>query len=422
MGDIFSDIKKDEEKETDSNIEWKKSGIDKHERLSLKINVQAANIYNASKSNDLKAQKKIKGVSKAAQGFKKVNKRIKDVYDEEDEEDDYIVIPVFEKAEETSLMNALSEEEKKFLEQSERFHATKQQENVGKESAIEYADRLIKQAGLGHLNSKQISQERSKNGLISNKEVVADVLKQKLNKHEMLRSSASQDANAKVMSLVKELNKNKNNSKQTNRNIEDIESKLKNTQQHSEQISIEELPQKGKAYGVKAKEISSIKSDEKIVAEYKEQEFISKKEEKLEPQNAPHLTDVVNQDDVNKDISQKEINQTDKIDNSDKAQKTVIEKDIQQINNEEAIIKEKAKEIVDAEKEQSYDELQTKSKDAKDAKEDTYEIKELIKEKSGRSHKISEKIEKDKTPTRMSEKEYQKALEQQINKYQDREI
>ena len=319
-------------------------------------------------------------------------------------------------------MNALSEEEKKFLEQSERFHATKQQENVGKESAIEYADRLIKQAGLGHLNSKQISQERSKNGLISNKEVVADVLKQKLNKHEMLRSSASQDANAKVMSLVKELNKNKNNSKQTNRNIEDIESKLKNTQQYSEQISIEELPQKGKAYGVKAKEISSIKSDEKIVAEYKEQEFISKKEEKLEPQNAPHLTDVVNQDDVNKDISQKEINQTDKIDNSDKAQKTVIEKDIQQINNEEAIIKEKAKEIVDAEKEQSYDELQTKSKDAKDAKEDTYEIKELIKEKSGRSHKISEKIEKDKTPTRMSEKEYQKALEQQINKYQDREI
>ena len=37
MDDIFSDPKDDAEKEGDSNIEWKKSGIDKHERLTLKI-------------------------------------------------------------------------------------------------------------------------------------------------------------------------------------------------------------------------------------------------------------------------------------------------------------------------------------------------------------------------------------------------
>ena len=40
MDDIFSDPKDDAEKEGDSNIEWKKSGIDKHERLTLKINVR----------------------------------------------------------------------------------------------------------------------------------------------------------------------------------------------------------------------------------------------------------------------------------------------------------------------------------------------------------------------------------------------
>ena len=53
MDDIFSDPKDDAEKEGDSNIEWKKSGIDKHERLTLKINVREANLYNAAKANDL---------------------------------------------------------------------------------------------------------------------------------------------------------------------------------------------------------------------------------------------------------------------------------------------------------------------------------------------------------------------------------
>lgn len=35
MDDIFSDPKDDAEKEGDSNIEWKKSGIDKHERADF---------------------------------------------------------------------------------------------------------------------------------------------------------------------------------------------------------------------------------------------------------------------------------------------------------------------------------------------------------------------------------------------------
>ena len=60
MDDIFSDIKEDGEKETDSNIEWKKSGIDKHERLTLKINVKEANLYSASKPNELKDKRKTK--------------------------------------------------------------------------------------------------------------------------------------------------------------------------------------------------------------------------------------------------------------------------------------------------------------------------------------------------------------------------
>ena len=116
MDDIFSDPKDDAEKEGDSNIEWKKSGIDKHERLTLKINVREANLYNAAKANDLKAKNKARTPLDVPKGFKKVSRKIRDSMDEEEDEDDYILVPVFEDMRESSLMRALSEEEKKINE------------------------------------------------------------------------------------------------------------------------------------------------------------------------------------------------------------------------------------------------------------------------------------------------------------------
>ena len=71
MDDIFSDSKNDDAKEGDSNIEWKKSGIDKHERLTLKTNVREANLYNAGKPNDLKSKPKVRTPLEVPKGFKK---------------------------------------------------------------------------------------------------------------------------------------------------------------------------------------------------------------------------------------------------------------------------------------------------------------------------------------------------------------
>ena len=47
--DIFPESKEEQEDKDDSNMEWKKNGIDKHERLTLKVNVKEANLYNANK-------------------------------------------------------------------------------------------------------------------------------------------------------------------------------------------------------------------------------------------------------------------------------------------------------------------------------------------------------------------------------------
>lgn len=52
-----------------------KSGIDKHERLTLKINVREANLYNAAKANDLKAKNKARTPLDVPKGFKKVSRK-----------------------------------------------------------------------------------------------------------------------------------------------------------------------------------------------------------------------------------------------------------------------------------------------------------------------------------------------------------
>ena len=46
-------------------------------------------------------------------------------------------------------MRALSEEEKKILQQNENINNVRLQENVGREAAIERAEKVVMQAGLG---------------------------------------------------------------------------------------------------------------------------------------------------------------------------------------------------------------------------------------------------------------------------------
>ena len=69
--DIFSDPKKAQDNKEDSNMDWKKSGIDKNERITRKIDAQEANAYNANKSRDTKPKIKARIPVDVPKGFKK---------------------------------------------------------------------------------------------------------------------------------------------------------------------------------------------------------------------------------------------------------------------------------------------------------------------------------------------------------------
>lgn len=181
MDDIFSDLKEDKSKEEkdDSNMDWKKSGIDKQERLTLKINVQEANAYDAAKPNNLK--KKTKATKVTPNGLKKVRKKIRDIMDEDEDEDenDFILVPVFADTKDHPLKKALTDEEKiQFARQS--FTNVRMQENVIREQAIAQAERILKQAGIDKLDRQVADNARLQTVKSNPKEIVREHQKKQL--------------------------------------------------------------------------------------------------------------------------------------------------------------------------------------------------------------------------------------------------
>lgn len=451
MDDIFSDSKNDDAKEGDSNIEWKKSGIDKHERLTLKTNVREANLYNAGKPNDLKSKPKVRTPLEVPKGFKKVSRKIRDAMDEEEDEDDYILIPVFEDVRESSLMRALTDEEKKILRQNENLNAIRLQENIGKEAAIAQAERVIMQAGLGKADARVLDEQRLKAGRVSVQEVVAEAAKQKappkVSAKPRNENKPPRRDEAKARAAAKEIARsNDKEAKEAARKLKEAqlkaEQKLREEKaakdvrqpQQTEQNRLREAeaaqaaaleakvaaeqkteektpppaevqtsPQNVKETEIIREEKLSIKEDEKAPAERPQPEVSSVKEEKADQKAKPEAE----KDQVNKDrINQKE--------ESGKAETEVKPKTEpkEQPKNEEAV-KRTAQEIVKEAEQKPQPQKESKAEKEK-------EIKELIMEKSGRTYNDrypKKKIDK----SQLSEKEYQKMVETQVKMYQDRE-
>ena len=107
------------------NIEWKKSGFDLNEKLTLKTNVRKAVEYEAKNKNSGLNKNYTPSPAELPKGLNKIRKKIKDVYDEDDDEDDayqiYTIQPLDVSENDDTLLKALQEDEKKFLRQNEEI-------------------------------------------------------------------------------------------------------------------------------------------------------------------------------------------------------------------------------------------------------------------------------------------------------------
>ncbi len=154
------------EESSNPNIEWNKNkkGFGATEKNSRKTDLKKALEYEATAKKVLDTKISVKP-DQLPKGLKKIRKKIKDVYDEEDEEEYLFNMPLDI---DNSLYNALNENEKKQVKQQKIINDSKMQQTVGKMEAIMQADLMAKKAGLTGINKKLVNETTADATLVHN--------------------------------------------------------------------------------------------------------------------------------------------------------------------------------------------------------------------------------------------------------------
>ncbi|MBQ9732271.1 MAG: hypothetical protein IJV97_04195 [Alphaproteobacteria bacterium] len=141
-----------DETSSSSNIEWKKNkkGFGATEKVTRKTNVKKALEFEAKEKKPLALSKSVKP-SDLPKGIKKLRKKIKEAYEEDDESEYSDVIPLNL---DSSLYNALYEDEKRQINQQNILKNQSMQQTAGKMEAVMQADRMVKETGFSGINKK----------------------------------------------------------------------------------------------------------------------------------------------------------------------------------------------------------------------------------------------------------------------------
>ncbi|MBQ9236212.1 MAG: hypothetical protein IJ184_07120 [Alphaproteobacteria bacterium] len=145
---------------TSANMEWKqdKNG-EKNSRVSRRLDQQKANL--AAQKSPNKMDVGMNRLKATAPNMKKIRSKIRDVFDEDDEDENdnghLIVLNMEADNQQSSLLEGLKDEEKRRLEAENVVKNQTMQQTAGKMEAIRYADNLAKENGLKQLSRKTIN-------------------------------------------------------------------------------------------------------------------------------------------------------------------------------------------------------------------------------------------------------------------------
>ncbi len=138
--------------------DWKKNkGFVPEERLTMRIDAQKADMYAAKKKDNIQS---VTPVQKVQPGLNKVNKKIRDIYDEEEDEDEWGVV-IHKNSEEydQSLMKTIDEDERKIYVQQQEIKNIEMLQTAGKMEAIAVVGKLASETGKNNLDKKDVAKE-----------------------------------------------------------------------------------------------------------------------------------------------------------------------------------------------------------------------------------------------------------------------
>ena len=148
-------------KEEKGTFDWKNQGFSSEDRITLRVNVQEANIYDAKKKNNFSGKQN--PAQNLPNGLNKIRKKIRDVYDEEEDEDEWgVVVSRAPEDYDNTLMRALDENEKKALNQKQDMQNVKMLQTAGKMEAMAVANKMAQQIGMSNINKKDLNIEMNR--------------------------------------------------------------------------------------------------------------------------------------------------------------------------------------------------------------------------------------------------------------------
>jgi hypothetical protein len=206
-----------EDDNNSENIEWEQDkGFSQKSRISRRIDTKQVEIADQKKPNNFNNNRIS---TPLPPNLKRLQRKIKDVYDEdEDEEDGGIVFNLAPENDASSLLNALHDDEKNRLRTKNIIDTQKNQQAAGRMSATLMADKMSKKLGLKGLKKRSIQKnnlDASLNSLTFDK-VLRDDIAAKTN-------LKTKDLSTKeTVSLIKGLDK----LKQAEHKPDDVKPKL----------------------------------------------------------------------------------------------------------------------------------------------------------------------------------------------------
>ena len=284
--------------------DWKKKKVGDDERLTLRIDAIEADKYQARKN-------KMQSSTKRAKPNNKISKKVKQLYDDEEDEDDGMdedVVRSFRELRmnqsdasnsDTTLIDALAPSEKRMVEQRTNIEITRHQENAGRLNAIEQADTLARKAGIRKTNDSERT-EKMQDAVYNPKRIRAESLEKNIAKQIGLKGEIKFYTEGKVVEGVKELKKMTDNHKVKNVKMQDMKDFGKKTLTENEkaELILRKSGQTAKLSEIKKQSAYGLKPKEAI-----KNPHVSKKDFELD---APQAQKDKQQDkDNNKTYSQK---------------------------------------------------------------------------------------------------------------------
>jgi len=212
-----------------SDIFGSKKGFDESERLTLRIDAQEAEKYQAKKAKS--------SSNRPLQNKNKIKTRVRQIDDEDDEDEDLMDHDAIRSLNQLrrmqanrqdstnsdmSLINALASDERRQVMQNMTVEVVRQQENAGRHNALHQVDTMLRKANLERMNTQEFMNEM-KDAIYNPSKLRREALSEHIAKQMGIEGKIVKHSEGEVVEGVRKVKELSENRKVNSLKMEDVQ-------------------------------------------------------------------------------------------------------------------------------------------------------------------------------------------------------